>query len=209
MVFAIDFDNTISTHCYPFTGRLVPFAKEVINLLQDNGHTCFLWTVRGYDKINVYGHKDPDGVCDSLSLALEFCESHGIHFKHANQSPIHPSSSPKQLADYVIDDVSIGCPIINYMGYWVVDWLKVAEELVKIGAIFKHQLDALKKDVYHEGLTMIATSHYGAISTLKAVIGEEHYNDFLSKGFIEINTVSKGFWRTTRLGYDYYNEFEV
>ena len=210
MVFAIDFDNTISTHHYPFTGRLIPFAKEIINLLQDNGHTCFLWTVRGYDKINKYGYKDPNGVFDSLTFALEFCESHGIHFKYANQSPIHPSSSPKQLADYVIDDINIGCPLMMFLGYRVVDWLKVGEELVKIGAITQEQLDDLKKIKRHEGIKFVTQIRGGDIQYLRCMIGSDLVDEFISLGFIEIDeNPIEGYWCITRLGDAYYKEFSV
>lgn len=144
MVFAIDFDNTIATHAYPFVGELIPLADKVIQLLNDNGHTCFMWTVRGEDKRNEFGVRDENGKFSALGNAKEFCKKHGIEFDYFNVSPIHPSSSPKQLADYVIDDINIGCPLTSYKGHIVVNWYEVAKILVKLGAITEKDFETLK-----------------------------------------------------------------
>ena len=100
MVFGIDFDNTISTHNYPFVGELVPMAKEVINTLKDNGHYIFLWTVRGDESW------DSEGKINALQNAREFLDENEIEIDGFNSSPIHPSSSPKQHCDYFIDDIN-------------------------------------------------------------------------------------------------------
>ena len=77
-VIGIDFDNTISTHNYPFTGVLIPHAKEILNLLHKNGHIIVLWTVRGNDKINELGMRDSKGTMSALDNAKEFCERNGV-----------------------------------------------------------------------------------------------------------------------------------
>ena len=100
MVFGIDFDNTIATHNYPYVGELIPMAKEVINTLADNGHTIMLWTVRGNE------YWDSEGKINALQNAREFLDDNEIEVHYFNESPIHPSSSPKQLVDFFIDDIS-------------------------------------------------------------------------------------------------------
>lgn len=137
MVFGIDFDNTISTHNYPFVGELVPMAKEVINTLKDNGHYIFLWTVRGDESW------DSEGKINALQNAREFLDENEIEIDGFNSSPIHPSSSPKQHCDYFIDDINLGTPYIMYHGHRVVDWVMIAIHLKYVGAINTQQLDKL------------------------------------------------------------------
>ena len=137
MVFGIDFDNTISTHNYPFVGELVPMAKEVINTLNDNGHYIFLWTVRGDESW------DSEGKINALQNAREFLDENEIEIDGFNSSPIHPSSSPKQHCDYFIDDINLSTPYIMYHGHRVVDWVMIAIYLKNAGAINTQQLDKL------------------------------------------------------------------
>ena len=144
-VIGIDFDNTISTHNYPFTGDLIPYAKEVISLLHKNGHTIVLWTVRGNDKINELGMRDPKGTMSALENAKEFCERNGVIIDYYNISPIHPSSSPKQWTHYLIDDTALGCPMTFYHGHRVVDWRKIAELMVENNLLTKNDVDTLEK----------------------------------------------------------------
>lgn len=202
MVFGIDFDNTISTHAYPYTGKLVPYAKEVINMLHENGHHCFLWTVRGD---NVVFEEN------ALNNARSFCVDNGIAIDGYNESPIHPSSSPKQLADYFIDDINIGCPLINYCGHKVVDWIKIAEELVKLGALTPSQLQSIGIVSWNDNIRMEALSYIVGLQSddvndLKSVIGSSIMDEFESIGFIYVDDVTNK-WEMTKLGKDYIKEF--
>ena len=94
---AIDFDGTIVTHEYPYIGRDLPYVKEVIKTLVDNGHKLFLYTMR-------------DG--DQLEDAIKYCEFNNLNFIGYNKSPQQFSTSPKQYASVYIDDAALGCPVI-------------------------------------------------------------------------------------------------
>lgn len=211
MIFGIDFDNTISTHAYPFTGDLVPYAKEVIALLQKNGHKCMMWTVRGHDAINVRGSKDEMGTYDALLNAQVFCLNNGIVFNYFNESPMHPSSSHKQYVDYYIDDVNIGTPLMNYRGHRVVDWLKVAELLAEIGALTQEDIDSIDRSSVRgeeriEALTYCVGARSGKTSELIGMIGNRLVDEFNSVGFI--SATKGGNWKVLRLGEDYLKEFK-
>ena len=213
VVIGVDFDNTISTHNYPFTGDLIPYAKEVINLLHKNGHIIVLWTVRGNDKINELGMRDPKGTMSALGNAKEFCESNGVVIDYYNSSPIHPSSSPKQWTHYLIDDTAVGCPMTFYHGHKVVDWKKIAELMMENDLLTKNDVDTLNfkwdmKNKRIEALKYTVGKHNGKISDLEKVIGKDIVNEFVSMGFIVDNDVSDS-WKISRLGIAYLEEFEL
>ena len=149
MIFGIDFDNTISTNNYPYAGELIPMAKEVINTLVENGHTIMLWTVRGNEKVA------KNGYVNALDSAKEFLEKNEIKIQYFNNSPIQPSalpeSSPKQLVDYFIDDISLGAPLIIYKSkFLVVDWMVVSIYLARISAITQEQLKKLQSIAFEK-----------------------------------------------------------
>jgi hypothetical protein len=104
MIFAVDFDGTIVEHKYPSIGKLLPYAKEVINLLHEEGHKIIIWTCR---------HKHED-----ILAATEFLKHSGIWFDkiNANVEETGFNSLPKIYADVYIDDRGIymeGC--INWL----------------------------------------------------------------------------------------------
>ena len=137
MVFGIDFDDTIATNAYPNTGILVPMAKEVINTLKDNGHYIFLWTVRGWESLDSEG--------SPLKNAQVFCDENEIEIDNFNDTPWKVSTSPKVLADYFIDDISLGTPLLKFHNRMVVDWYEMCFLLERVGAITKNQCDKLIK----------------------------------------------------------------
>ena len=143
MLIAVDFDDTIATNRYPFVGDLIPYAKEVINMLYSNGCAIMLWTVRGTNEINEFGYNNPHGKLNALDNAKQFCENNGIPINFFNFNPRHPSNSPKQLADYVIDDINLGCPTMIFKNRRVVDWIEVAKILNKEKLISDNQLKFL------------------------------------------------------------------
>ncbi len=68
LIIAIDFDGTIvEEREYPNFGPLMPYAKQVINALKEEGHTLILWTVR---------------YADGLKPALEFIRSIMVNVLH-------------------------------------------------------------------------------------------------------------------------------
>ena len=118
-IIAIDFDGTIVTHDYPRVGKPLPFAKEIINMLVDNGHLCFLWTMR--DK-------------DTLEDAKKYCKDNGIMLCNYNMSQTSFSDSPKQYATIYIDDAGTWLPTRYDSGMSrrpYVDWYRVASMLLE------------------------------------------------------------------------------
>jgi hypothetical protein len=131
-IIAIDFDGTIVTHDYPRVGKPIPFAKEVINMLADNGHLCFLWTMRDNE---------------TLEVAKQYCKDNDIRLCNYNMSPDQFSDSPKQYATIYIDDAALGCPLrydSDMSRRTYVDWYRVAGILTNSGLLTQEQFESLK-----------------------------------------------------------------
>lgn len=131
-IIAIDFDGTIVTHEYPRVGKPIPLAKEVINMLTDNGHLCFLWTMRDNE---------------NLEAAKKYCKDNGIMLCNYNQSPDQFSDSPKQYATIYIDDAALGCPLSYDSGMSLrpyVDWYRISGMLKNNGLLTQEQFESLK-----------------------------------------------------------------
>lgn len=131
-IIAVDFDGTIVTHDYPRVGKQIPLAKEVINMLTDNGHLCFLWTMRDNE---------------TLEVAKQYCKDNGIMLCNYNMSPDQFSDSPKQYATIYIDDAALGCPLrydsdMSRRPY--VDWYRVAGMLTNSGLLTQEQFESLE-----------------------------------------------------------------
>ena len=131
-IIAIDFDGTIVTHDYPRVGKPIPLAKEVINMLTNNGHLCFLWTMRDNE---------------TLEAAKKYCKDNGIMLCNYNMSPDQFSDSPKQYATIYIDDAALGCPLrydsdMSRRPY--VDWYRVAGMLTNSGLLTQEQFESLE-----------------------------------------------------------------
>lgn len=97
-ILALDFDGTIVENAYPQIGKLKPNAKEIINLLHEEGHEIIINTCRA----GIYeGH------------AYTFLQEQGIHYDYINSNLPHQIESFKQdcrkiSADIYIDDKSLG-----------------------------------------------------------------------------------------------------
>lgn len=131
-IIAIDFDGTIVTHDYPRVGKPIPLAKEVINMLTDNGHLCFLWTMRDNE---------------TLEAAKQYCKDNGIMLCNYNMSPDQFSTSPKQYATIYIDDAALGCPLrydSDMSRRLYVDWYRVAGMLTNSGLLSQEQFKSLE-----------------------------------------------------------------
>ena len=109
MIYAIDFDGTITTHEFPKIGHPVPHALEVMNRLQDDGHQIILWTMRSGG---------------TLDAAVEYLKGAGIKLWGINENPDQDwSTSPKAYAHRYIDDAALGVPLIPvFQGRPYVDW---------------------------------------------------------------------------------------
>ena len=131
-VIAIDFDGTIVTHEYPYVGKDIHLAKDVIKMLIENGHRCFLYTMR-------------DG--SELLDAIEYCKENELEMCGWNESPEQFSNSPKQYGTFYIDDAAIGCPLIydpDVSRRPFVNWFDVARYLESLGLITHNQMDEIR-----------------------------------------------------------------
>lgn len=97
MLIAVDFDGTIVEHEYPKIGRPIPFAIETLKMLQKDGHSIVLWTVREHEY---------------LDDAVAYCRERGLEFYaiNSNMPDIIPDGlqSRKISADLYIDDRGLG-----------------------------------------------------------------------------------------------------
>lgn len=112
---AVDFDGTIVTHDYPYIGQPVPLAIETIKDWIYKGVKVILWTMR-------HG--------EGLEEAVQYCKDAGIKFYGINENPSQHTwtDSQKAYAHYYVDDMAVGCPMMDYLeDRRVVDWAKVRE----------------------------------------------------------------------------------
>lgn len=112
VIIAVDFDGTIVCHKFPNIGKAVPLAIETMKEWQKIGINIILWTVRS----GKY-----------LDDAVAWCKEHGIEFYGINENPYQKSwsTSPKAFAQFYVDDMAVGCPLMEFEGCKVVDWVKV------------------------------------------------------------------------------------
>jgi hypothetical protein len=135
MVIAIDFDGTCVTHEYPNVGKeigAVPVLKDLVAA----GHKLILFTMRsnkpGISPITKV--ITPGGLQD----AIDWFDKHGITLFAIQQEPNQHTwtESPKCWANYMIDDIAIGTPLIEEPGYKpYVDWVEMRQMLEDRGLL--------------------------------------------------------------------------
>lgn len=139
MIFAIDFDGTLAEHRFPDIGQEVPGAFSTLKKLQEAGHKLILWTMRS--DLHAPESIGPEGKpADQafLANAVEWCKQRGIEFWGINENPDQNwTASPKAYANHYIDDMAVGCPLMpaSESDRPMVDWEKVEEQLIAVGAI--------------------------------------------------------------------------
>lgn len=119
----IDFDGTMVKHDYPNIGADIEGAIETVKELIAAGHKVILYTMRSGDR---------------LVEAVEYLEECGIKFYAINENPSQKywTNSPKIFFNILIDDISLGCPlVIPEKGRPYVDWERVGELLVDRGLL--------------------------------------------------------------------------
>ena len=144
-VICIDFDSTVVVEEWPFVGRVLTGAIEVIKKLISKGHKIILFTQRSpKNKLyserfkefietypQYYFEENGEQYVDTLSIALDVFEQNGIELFDYNANNIWESitddKSRKVFADYVIDDHNVGMKLnvhINRYGEKVkcCDW---------------------------------------------------------------------------------------
>lgn len=124
MFIAVDFDSTCVADNYPDVGADIDGAAAVLKELAGKKHSIILWTMRsGRD----------------LELAVGWFKRHGIPLYGVNENPAQRSwtTSPKAYAHILIDDVALGCPLVEHpeSGGVVVDWAEVRRELARMGVL--------------------------------------------------------------------------
>ena len=101
MIVAVDFDGTIVTHAFPYIGSPVPGALAGLRAMMAADVKLILWTMRSGD---------------TLTDALTYLHSERIDLWGINENPDQAvdrwSTSPKQYANYYIDDSALGTPLI-------------------------------------------------------------------------------------------------
>lgn len=122
MTINIDADGTCFTHDYPLIGKDIG-AQKVLKKLTDNGHQLILFTMRSGKEL-----KD----------VIKWFKKNNIPLYGIQTNPTQSAwtNSPKSLADLMIDDSSLGCPLkynraISFRPF--VDWEIVEKMLVQIG----------------------------------------------------------------------------
>jgi hypothetical protein len=120
----IDFDGTVVTHDYPYVGKDIG-AVPVLKKLIEQGHQLILFTMR-------------DGI--TLENAETWFKENDIPLYGVQTNPSQHTwtSSPKSYAQLMIDDSALGCPLKydeNISGRPFVDWIKVEEELERMGVL--------------------------------------------------------------------------
>lgn len=125
---AVDFDNTLVNDLFPEVGLTINDAVETLKELTKKGHKIILYTIRS----GKY-----------LEDAVNWCKKKGIELYGVNENPdfLDDDKARKIFFDLVIDDKSIGCPV---MAFWdaprnriqrVVDWALLREELKKLNLL--------------------------------------------------------------------------
>lgn len=133
MKILIDFDGTCVTHDFPEVGSDIG-AVPVLKALVENGHQLILFTMRCDHTFmpdsldpsiqNIKGH--------FLSDAVGWFKEKGIPLYGINTDPQQSSwtSSPKAYGELIIDDITLGCPLVyGKHSRPYVDWAEVSKLL--------------------------------------------------------------------------------
>ena len=121
MILGIDFDETIVRGKYPAIDGLMPYAKETINALKQQGHYIIINTCRSGDE---------------LLKAINYLLEHGIAFdrvndNHPEQTRLYNNNSRKIYAHVYIDDKNLhGFP----------GWKVVGEEVARMEQEYKQSI---------------------------------------------------------------------
>jgi hypothetical protein len=128
----IDFDGTVVTHQYPLIGEDIG-AQKILKALTDNGHQLILFTMRSGKQ---------------LTDAVNWFKENDIPLYGIQTNPSQKiwTTSPKSLADLMIDDSALGCPLkydksISKRPF--VDWEIVEKILIEKKLIIKKKKNYL------------------------------------------------------------------
>ena len=122
----VDFDGTCVTNEYPLIGKSIG-AESFLRALGKQGIKLCLWTCR---------------TGDELKQAVDWFKQNNIPLYGVNDNPKYMSwsSGRKVFFDLVIDDISVGIPLIPNTVKPIVDWKRLAPELfLRIIELRKHK----------------------------------------------------------------------
>lgn len=130
----IDFDGTCVRKGWPHHNIEPTGAVEVLKKLVANGHKLILFTMRsdGPESLNRFGEYY------GLTEALIWFKEHKIPLYGVQKNPTQSvwSRSPKAYGQMIIDDTSLGVPLIKPEKQSpFVDWKTVEEMLTQMGLI--------------------------------------------------------------------------
>jgi hypothetical protein len=122
MTINIDADGTCFTHDYPLIGKDIG-AQKVLKKLTDNGHELILFTMRSGKE---------------LTDVINWFKENNIPLYGIQTNPTQAAwtNSPKSLADLMIDDSALGCPLKydpTLSPRLFVNWEIVEKMLIQIG----------------------------------------------------------------------------
>ena len=119
----VDFDGTIVDHKFPDIGQESPGAFKWLRQFQNMDARIILFTMRSDEPTDMFGN-----ILNRLVLteAVKYIQSNGINLYGINENPSQASwtSSPKAYGNVYIDDLAVGCPLIQPEGFYrkCVDW---------------------------------------------------------------------------------------
>jgi hypothetical protein len=123
VIFIVDFDGTCLTHDFPGLGQDIG-AVPVLKKLVEHNHKLILFTMRS------------DNFLDD---AVKWFEDNEIPLYGIQKNPTQHTwtSSPKAYGHVIIDDISLGCPVIHdeKINKRYVDWPKIEIMLKENGYI--------------------------------------------------------------------------
>lgn len=136
MDIAIDFDGTCVTHEYPKVGKDIG-AVPVLKALVKKGHRLILFTMRSYKEgiSPITGKIQNGGLDDAINWFKE--NEIPLYGIQTNPGQEKWTSSPKCYAELIIDDTSLGCPLMYDWGIErpFVNWREVEEMLKEKGIL--------------------------------------------------------------------------
>lgn len=139
LVIILDFDGTCTTHDFPRIGKDIG-AVPVLKALTDNGHKIVLFTMRSDGFKKPYGGATGTLGGPYLTEAVNWFKENGIPLYGIQSNPTqkHWTSSPKAHGDWMIDDISFGCPLkldLTLSDKPFVDWSIIEDYCYQTGLI--------------------------------------------------------------------------
>jgi hypothetical protein len=131
----VDFDGTCTTHDFPNVGKDIG-AVPVLKKLVENGHKLILFTMRSHRPFLSF----TGNARDTLDEAVDWFTQNDIPLYGINTNPDQKTwtDSPKAFGELLIDDIALGCPLINDREIHqrpFVDWGQIEEMLMARGII--------------------------------------------------------------------------